>query len=655
MTMHETSPFDGPPGGCAQCSLSPEAHGPGGVDDHSFSEPGSEPIAEEPDEAWGDDDNAAFGDPQAEIRYISKLAEDERLAYVAKLITWLTPQGELQLLTYRRMVTKYERGSLCSAVEWDAILAAEQGRRATERARKAEGERVHAQRAHGGMPTEYALSDALMADHLASRCMDGRLCFSPAFGWMQWDGKVWEAVDESIAIEHVRVYLRGWVASEIRDPSMGARPDELTTLLSRTRVNAITALAKGRTSVDGKLFDADPDVLTVENGVVDLRTGALYRHDHTRYLTTYAPTRYVPGARHADVDVALSVMAPAVVDYTNAYLGQGITGHPPDDDRLRLLHGEGSNGKSSLIAGLIAALGGTTGRGAIRQLSDSVLLGDKDAKEERMALKGARLVFVEELPEGAHLNVTQLKKSVGTPTVTSRHLYRKEVTWASSHSIILTTNYKPQVAETDWGTWRRLARVPFPFKYVSGEPAGPNERRGDSGLKDRMAGREQREALMAWLVAGAVRWYQSGRKLPEPPAEVVAATEEWRAESDMVVRYWAERLVADPRAHIIANELTDDLNGFLKDLRKTAWADNTIANRFGKHDCTVRAGVEKRQVSQSLSGLSRPANRDDSSWSSAWAPVKPRYMAWVGVRFVTEADLVERERVEEERLFERPH
>lgn len=507
-------------------------------------------------------------------------------------------------------------------------LKAEARKAEAAKALKAQDAPVHDAAALADMPGDFVLSDALMAERVASEAMTGNICFSPELGWLQWNGKVWARVDESAAVEMVRGYLRKFVAAQVEQPTIRTNPKELMGLLSRPRVNNILSLTKGLVSVAGDRFDADPDVLTVDNGVVDLRTGQLRTHNPDDYFTTFVPTAYRHGFTHEDVTTALTSMDAQVRDYIRVCLGQGITGHMPDDDRIRLLHGGGSNGKSVVTTGLTATLG--TGKaGGIRQLSDDVLIGNKDAKEEKMALRGARLTFVEELPEGAHLNVNQLKKTVGTPTITSRHLYRGEVTWRASHTLILTTNYKPTVAETDHGTWRRLALIPFPYTYTTGDADAPHKRKGDPLLRGRMEGQQQREAMLSWLVSGAIDWYRAGRVLPQPPADVVAATDAWRGESDMVVRYWSERLVFDADSHVMANDLSDDLNAFLEANGKSKWGSGIVASRFGDHDKTAGHGVEKRQISKN-DKLSRP--------DGATRPVSARYMAWTGVRFATSDD-----------------
>lgn len=480
-----------------------------------------------------------------------------------------------------------------------------------------------------------AVTDSFFVERVVDERLESEFCWTPQFGWMHWNGKVWQRVDDAIVRDEVRQYIADWVANQIIRPTAGAAMEDLIKLLSKGRISAITDLARGVPGIkaDGAEFDQDPNVITAENGVIDLKTGALMPHDKDRWLTRYVPTRYVPEARSDDVDAMLSAMEPEVVDCMQVRLGQGITGHVPDDDVMLLFHGDGQNGKSGVVDALTGALGGSTDSGAMTFINDAVLTGDRDAKEERMALRGARLAVAEELPEGRRLNIVQLKKAVGTAVMKARHLYQKEVTWTTSHSLLITTNYLPVVNETDHGTWRRLVLVPFPYTFVK-EPSNETHRRAIPGIKERlMYGKAQREAMLAWLVTGARRWYEGGQRMPDHPPAMVAATRQWRAESDVVLRYWNERLTADTNAHVISTDLVDDFIGFLKEINQPTWSSKTILDRFGSHEETKTHRASKRQL-QGQPGLSRPPRQGDA-WSGAHSAPPQRYMAWIGVKFTS--------------------
>lgn len=503
-------------------------------------------------------------------------------------------------------------------------------------ARQPEGESKSKRGRSSGGQGAIAVSDSFFVERVVDERLADEYCWSPQLGWMHWNGCVWEMLDAAIVRDEVRQYIAEWVAGQVTKPTAGVGFEDLIKLLSKGRISAITDLARGILHVDGAEFDTDPDVITVENGVIDLPTGALMPHDKDRHLTRYVPTPYVPGAEHEDVAVMLSAMDPEVAEWMQVRLGQGITGHVPDDDVMLLLHGDGQNGKSTVVDGLTVTLGGDSGSGALTYIDDSVLTGDRDAKEERMALRGARLAVAEELPEGRRLNVVQLKKAVGTSVMKARHLYQREVQWMTSHSLLITTNYRPVVNETDHGTWRRLALVPFPYTFVK-EPTNETHRPAVAGIKERLKyGKAQHEAILAWLVAGAQRWYDASRKMPEHPKAVVEATRQWRAESDVILGYWNERLIPDTEAHVMSTELVEDFTAYLKELNQPTWSSKTVVDRFGPHEETKSHHVTKTTIRR-REGLSRAAVKGDG-WVNARPMPPARYHAWMGIRFATDSD-----------------
>lgn len=170
---------------------------------------------------------------------------------------------------------------------------------------------------------------------------------------------------------------------------------------------------------------------------------------------------YVVGAKHRDSTRALKALPEPDREYLLARLGQAISGHTSPDDKVVFLDGVGGNGESSLLDPVRLALG--TYAGMVPQQLLLAKAGDHPV--ELMTLRGVRFAWVEELPEAGRLNTQRLKTVMGTGAITARALYKDFVTFEPSHSLFITTNHLPFVAETDHGTRRRLDRVPFRRKF----------------------------------------------------------------------------------------------------------------------------------------------------------------------------------------------
>ncbi len=483
-----------------------------------------------------------------------------------------------------------------------------------------------------GRPTVQAprlLTDAHLADYIAAAVLRERFCWAGPLGWLGWDGRRWSEIPEPVVVDAVRQHFIELHAREARGGADQDRLRELTRLLSRSRITAVTALTQGVVRKDPRAFDAAPDLLNVANGVVDLRTGKLRAHDPKLLLTKLSPVEYRPGANCDDWQQALEVLPEDVRDYMQVRLGQAATGHAPPDDVLPVLMGGGENGKTAFLGAVSRALGDYA-----VLVSDRVLFSSADAHPTDLVdLRGARLALIEETPEARRLNVARLKKVVGTPEITARRIRQDPITFTTTHSLFVTTNYRPVVEETDHGTWRRLAlvRFPFTFRKPGDRLLSDHDRRADPGLRERVKTSAQvQQAVLRWLVEGARRWYVTDRVMPCPPAAVVCDTRAWRIEADFVLAFLDERLVIDPDSNIQTTDLLSEFNAWLAERGQREWGDRTFSARFRDHDAVTGASI--------LDGRARPGPGTSRAQFRILEQPADRYRAWLGVRFRTPAD-----------------
>lgn len=477
-----------------------------------------------------------------------------------------------------------------------------------------------------------AFSDAVLADTVASEALEGRYRWAAGLGWMRWDGKVWTECTDATVMEEIRQWaLAGFqriLDQQRAEPSkdLRAQMDGWRGALAASKLGNLLKLSKGILESAATDFDYDPDVLNCQNGILNLRTGVLEPHDPDRLLTKITGCDYVPGARHPDWDTTLEAVPASVRGWFQLRMGQAITGHTPPDDLIIVCQGGGSNGKSTVMDA-IAKAAGTRG-GYHTAVADRALLGNASDNHptEMMDFLGARLTVLEETPEAKKLDVTRVKKLAGTDQITARKMRQDSVTFKTTHSLFINTNPRPLVEESDHGTWRRLAMLCFPYTYrkPGDECTGPNDRRGDLNLRQRVKTDERvTEAVLAWLVEGSRRWYAADRIMPPVPAEVERDTLEWRKESDLILSFISDVLEFDWNSHIYAPELREVFNKYLADKGHREWTERTFVGRFGGHDECARNGVARKRIKA----------RDGRSTLTPLASVPNPYYAWLGVRF----------------------
>jgi putative DNA primase/helicase len=194
-----------------------------------------------------------------------------------------------------------------------------------------------------------------------------------------------------------------------------------------------------------------------------------------------------------------------------------------------------------------------------------------------------------------------------------------------------TTNYTPRVDETDHGTWRRLAMLRFPFTFLAkGKPLiTPNDRHGDSGLRDRLKdGRDGRhDAIVTWVVEGAMAYFADPDDAMALTQKVEDDTREWRMGSDRILGFWDEALIPDRDRAVITEELHNTFNRWLDGNGHRGWSREMFQPRFAQHMETTQNRVEKGRP-RKAKGLSRAPHQQDRL-----NPTPTRPEVYMGVRF----------------------
>lgn len=473
-------------------------------------------------------------------------------------------------------------------------------------------------------------TDSGQAEAACREALADKFIHVAGVGWLRYTGAVWREVPEKAPLAE----LRRWTTAKLADAATSNGDLKAwVRRLDNSKLKAALTLAQGfdGISVEPDELDARPDILNCRNGVVYLPTGDLVPHDPRHYLTKIAGCDYEPGAEHADWSAALTAIPESVRPWLQARYGQAITGHACPDDRMVIQQGGGSNGKSTVLAGIAGALGDY-----YHQAPSRLLIGSQNGAHtaDLADLRGTRFVAIEETPESGRLDVVLLKTLAGTPRVSARKLYQDPVSFPATHTIFLNTNYTPIVGETDEGTWRRLLLVVFPYTFTA-DPVDDLDLPGDPHLRDRMAGADQRRAALAWLVAGARAWYELGRTFEAPPAMVVSDTAEWRDRTDSVATFWNDHLDPDPESYIWGGDLIWFYNSYMRFHGNSGVAELTFWRRFAQHAITTGALVSKRKVrngaGQTLK-MSRPYGALDPHSRLPGVP-EGQIWAWVGLRF----------------------
>jgi len=382
-------------------------------------------------------------------------------------------------------------------------------------------------------------SDAWYAK-LMSELLKRRLCYTPAWGWLAWDGKRWQRDNGRARIAALQE-LTNWIARAATQETNADKRKELfqaaARIQNRARLDNALAIAQGWLLESTECFDQQAHLLNAANGVVDLRTGELLPHDPLLRLTQITTQPYDSAADCPGFRAFLSEIFAnndRLIAYLQRLLGYGLLGH--NHERLFVIFwGRGHNGKTTLI-NILAGILGDYVHEARPESFETLRPGEVRARNDLAKLYNARIVTMNESRESSRLDPALVKQVTGGDPVTARFLYREDFTFRPMFLPILRTNFKPHLPGGDPALWDRMRLVPFTVHI-------PPERRV-KGLAEHLVQREG-TGILAWLVRGCLEYHRAG--LNDPP-EVLKATEEYRGETDPIWAFVQERCVISENA-----------------------------------------------------------------------------------------------------------
>lgn len=395
-----------------------------------------------------------------------------------------------------------------------------------------------------------AFNDAANADRFLDRYKK-RVRYVLGNGWHRWTDKLW-APDEFGTIMQDAIVTARAIKDEadgVGDPDFKQRIEGWASQSQGVaRLRAMTEIAATHPDVHLRPDDLDADafLFNCTNGVIDLKTGQLRRHD-PKYLMSKASLVVFDAKAVAPLwhEFLYRIFDgdDAVIEFVCRYLGYALTG----DTSARLLlifWGGGANGKSVLLRVMLHLLG-TYGATAETKtfLRTDLKQQDTTVSYDLARLRGARFVAITETEFGQRLNEALLKQLTGGDPVVGRFPFREPFTYVPRFKPLIVTNHRPRIVGGDDAIWDRLALLPFRVRI-------PEEER-DPMLAEKLI--NEAPGILNWCLSGAQQWI-ADRKL-DPPSSAREATVEYREDSDVLGEFLKARCYINTQARARASEL----------------------------------------------------------------------------------------------------
>jgi putative DNA primase/helicase len=182
-------------------------------------------------------------------------------------------------------------------------------------------------------------------------------------------------------------------------------------------------------------------------------------------------------------------------------------------------------------------------------------------------LVGARFVTAVEVENGQRMAEVLIKQLTGGDRIRARKMRQDHFEFPPTHKIFLAANHKPVIKGTDHAIWRRIRLIPFTVTISDHEK--------DTHLETKLK-TEELPGILAWAVRGCLAWQQDGL---QAPADVAAATSEYRQEMDPLAKFIAERCIEGPKCKAVKTRLF---------LEYTTWCQMTHERALSGSEFGVR-------------------------------------------------------------------
>ena len=399
----------------------------------------------------------------------------------------------------------------------------------------------------GGVETKEERQAALLAEgahdegnaQATHRLHGGRFAFNDALGWMHHTGTHWATDGAEQEVDRAIVDTLGArvAAAFAVDPG---RYESLikACIPNRSRVQGAKYLLGSLAVVSLAGFDTDPDMLNCQNGVLDLRTGAIAKHSPAQKFTHCATVDYDPDADpRAWVDWLTATVGAEMCDWLQMAVGYSLTGHTREEV-LFYLFGPSRAGKGLFSEVLLALLSKPVATSVNFDTFTAQRTGDSQ-NFDLAPLRPTRIVFASESNAYERFNEAKVKALTGGDEIYCAFKHRQFFSYRPAFKIWLMSNQPVNADPDDDAVWGRVRLVHFPHSHLGNE---------DKTLKERLKSPANLRGVLAWAVEGARRWYGLGASGLQESAASRELLARQRADLDNVGAWLEERAKADANA-----------------------------------------------------------------------------------------------------------
>jgi putative DNA primase/helicase len=430
-------------------------------------------------------------------------------------------------------------------------------------------------------------TDVGNAERLIARSK-GLLLWSPGLEWLSWSTRHWasDLGKRRRAFAHstaraVQQEARALRTSALDLPVVVGKSEKMMSdLLSQhgrkseqaPRLSAMLDEAAHYLCVFPETLDADPFKFNVANGTLQIRKTEdgsdyvqLLPHDPSHLITKLSTVVFDPAAECPIFDEFFEFVQPKpeMRRFLMQWQGLSLTGDVTEQ-KLCIYYGSGRNGKSTFVDACAHVGGDYSASVPIETFLRGRGREAGQASPDLAILPGVRHLRTSEPDKGAKLAEALIKLVTGGEPIMARHLNKEYFKFYPQFKLTISGNHKPGIQDSTLGIWRRVKAVPWSIEVP--------EDKIDPHLGDKL--RAEASGILNRLLDGLRDWLDNGLVFPD---DVIAATADYRRDSDPCGRFLEECIAVKPGGRTRSSEMHGLFCAWAKANFATVWSAKGLA------------------------------------------------------------------------------
>ena len=323
--------------------------------------------------------------------------------------------------------------------------------------------------------------------------------------------------------------------------------------------------------LDSEQVNSDPDILNVENGLLNLKTHELDPHNPYYLSNVRIPVTYHPDAAWEVDSTGKPIINPESGNPKPTTAGKEIqrfiTSIVPLDaipliyemcgyclwaqaryDQGFILVGSGANGKGTLL-NLITEM---TGKANISNVPAQDLCESRFKSAE---LFGKLANVCADIPATPIKDSSQIKMITSGDNISAERKHQHPFEFRPYSTLLFSANEIPRSRDKTHAFYRRWSFIPFPNRFEGKEK--------DENIIARLTAPENLSAFLQLSVEGLKRLWEQGSFSSSPSANAIM--DEYRVSNDSVASFTSEYVTESPGSKIPRQGLYDEYKEYCEE------------------------------------------------------------------------------------------